>query len=267
MHDAGLPAHRRADEGRTRAERSRTTARLLTLAQNSSDEGRRSALLDEVVLVNRPVARAIAARYRGRGVSTQDLEQTALEGLVKAVHRFDPSIRTDLLTYAVPTIRGEITRYFRDHGWMVRPPRRIQEMQWQIGRSTELLSGQLGRNPSAQEISDDLGCDESAVREAMAAFGSYSPVSLDGPLPEFPELTWADTLLTDDTDATDLADARAALGAAVRSLGPRDRRILFLRFFEDRSQSEIGAALGVTQMQVSRLLTRILRDLRSEMAA
>jgi RNA polymerase sigma-B factor len=267
MHETGMPAHRRPEEGLTRAERARTTARLLTLAHNTADDVRRAALLDEVVLVNRPVARAIAARYRGRGVTTEDLEQTAYEGLVKAVRRFDPSIRSDLLTYAVPTIRGEITRYFRDHGWMVRPPRRIQEMQWQIGRSTELLSGRLGRSPSTQELCADIGCEESAVNEALAAFGSFHPISLEGPLPEFPELTWADTLLTDDTDATAVADMRAALGAAVRTLEARDRRILFLRFFEDRSQTEIGTVLGVTQMQVSRLLARILRDLRAELAA
>jgi RNA polymerase sigma-B factor len=262
MHETS----RQAGDLSAHADRSRATARLLAEAHASGEE-QRGRLLQEVVLVNRPVARAIASRYRGRGVSTQDLEQIAYEGLVKAVHRFDPSVRSDLLTYAVPTIRGEITRHFRDHGWMVRPPRRIQEMQWQITRSTERLSSELGRTPTDAEISVDLGCDEAAVSEALRAFGSFNPVSLDRPLLDSSDLTLADTLTTDDQAALDVAEARAGLGPALRQLDARDRRILFMRFFEDKTQAEIGQTLGITQMQVSRLLTRILRELRGELAA
>jgi RNA polymerase sigma-B factor len=176
-------------------------------------------------------------------------------------------VRPDLLTYAVPTIRGEITRHFRDHGWMVRPPRRIQEMQWQITRSSERLSSELGRTPTGQEISDDLGCEEAAVSEAVQAFGSFSPVSLDRLALESGDLTLGDLLTTDDQDEMHFVEARVGLGPALRRLGARERRILFMRFFEDRTQTEIAEVLGVTQMQVSRLLSRILRDLRGELAA
>src|SRR6187551_1267242 len=130
------PPHDPNDAGAlTRAERSRRTGELMRRAHSTQDEGLRSELLDEVILLNRCVAEAVANRYRGRGVSEEDLHQSAFEGLVKAVHRFDPTIRPDLLTYAVPTIRGEVQRWFRDQGWMVRPPRRLQDLQWQVGRS------------------------------------------------------------------------------------------------------------------------------------
>jgi RNA polymerase sigma-B factor len=142
----------------TRAERSERTRELLVAAQDTDNEVERDRLLDEVVLINRGVAEAVAARYRGRGVPAEDLQQAAYEGLIKAVHKFDPSVRPDLLTYAVPTIRGEVQRWFRDQSWMVRPPRRIQELQWRISRSIDHLSQDLGRPPSDQEVSDDVGC-------------------------------------------------------------------------------------------------------------
>src|SRR4051812_39456004 len=135
----------------SRAERAAATERLLLAAHATDDEQERARLLDEVVVANLSVAQAVASRYRNRGVSEEDLTQAGYEGLVKAVHKFDPSVRPDLLTYAVPTIRGEIQRYFRDHSWAVRPPRRIQEMQWRISRCIEHLSQELGREPSDDE--------------------------------------------------------------------------------------------------------------------
>ena len=129
--------------GRTRAaraERARRTEELFRQVAETDDPARRQALLDEVVLINRCVAEAVAARYRGRGVPQEDLEQSAFEGLVRAVHKFDPTVRPDLLTYAVPTIRGEVQRWFRDQSWMVRPPRSIQEMQWKVSRSASQRS-------------------------------------------------------------------------------------------------------------------------------
>jgi RNA polymerase sigma-B factor len=248
----------------SRAERSRRTHELLTEAHETADPARRAELLDEVIVLNRGVAEAVANRYRGRGVATDDLHQAALEGLVKAVHKFDPGVRPDLLTYAVPTIRGEVQRWFRDQSWMVRPPRRLQELQWRVSRSIDSLSQELGREPSDAEISEDIGCSKKEYGEAVQSFGCFQPPSLDRPVGDDPSLTLGDLLQAEDDRSA--AEARAALGPAVRTLSERDRRVLFLRYFEDSSQKEIGLELGVTQMQVSRLLERILRDLRLRIA-
>ncbi|RYP79555.1 sigma-70 family RNA polymerase sigma factor, partial [Nocardioides guangzhouensis] len=121
---------------------------LLETAAVTTDPVERQRLLDEVVLLNADVAESVASRYRGRGIPTDDLRQVAYEGLVKAVHRFDPARRHDFLSFAVPTIRGEVQRYFRDQGWTVRPPRRIQDLQWRLHRAIEELSQDLGREPN-----------------------------------------------------------------------------------------------------------------------
>jgi RNA polymerase sigma-B factor len=248
----------------TRAERSERTRTLLEDAQRARSERKREELLDEVVLINRGVAEAVAARYRGRGVPSEDLQQAAYEGLVKAVHKFDPSVRPDLLTYAVPTIRGEVQRWFRDQSWMVRPPRRIQELQWRISRSIDHLSQDLGRPPSDAEVSKDVGCSADELDEAVQGFGCFQPPSLDLPVGES-GTPMGELLGTDDEREKNLVEAREALAPVVQKLSDRDRRILYLRFIEDQSQSEIGEELGVTQMQVSRLLERIFRTMRAEL--
>jgi RNA polymerase sigma-B factor len=250
----------------TREERSRRTGELLREAHSTDDESHRERLLDEVILVNRCVAEAVANRYRGRGVPEEDLHQAAFEGLVKAVHKFDPTVRPDLLTYAVPTIRGEVQRWFRDQSWMVRPPRRLQELQWRISRSVESLSQELGREPTNTELSEDVGCSEEELSEAVQSYGCFQPPSLDRPVGDESGATLGDVLRTEDEDRS-VVEARVTLGPLLRQLPERDRRILYLRFFEDRSQREIGVELGVTQMQVSRLLERIMRDLRVQIAA
>ncbi|MDP2775538.1 MAG: sigma-70 family RNA polymerase sigma factor, partial [Nocardioides sp.] len=146
--------HRRldGDRGLTRAERSERTASLLEAAAATSDPTETRALLDEVIVINRGVAESVASRYYDRGVDRDDLRQVAYEGLTKAVRRFDPGTRNDLLTFAVPTIRGELLRYFRDRGWTVRPPRRIQDLQWRVNQTIETLEGELGHSPSTAEI-------------------------------------------------------------------------------------------------------------------
>ncbi len=249
----------------SRAERSRRTSELLLEAHATDDLARRDALLDEVVLLNRGVAQAVANRYRGRGVATEDLHQAAYEGLVKAVHKFDPTVRPDLLTYAVPTIRGEVQRWFRDQSWMVRPPRRLQEMQWKVSRSIETLEQELGREPTDSELTRQLGCSREELDATVQSFGCFQPPSLDRAVGGGNGTTLAD-LVTEEQHEQDAVEARATLAPVVRRLPERDRRILYLRFFQDKSQQEIGSELGVTQMQVSRLLERILRDLRTQIA-
>ena len=248
----------------TRLERSERTDVLLREAQATTDPAHRERLLDEAVTINLGVAEAVANRYRNRGVAAEDLHQAAYEGLVKAVHKFDPTVRPDLLTYAVPTIRGEVQRWFRDQSWMVRPPRRLQERQWQVNRSMERLTQALGRQPTEEELTDDVGCTRAELAEAEAAYGCFQPPSLDRPVGgDDASPTLGDAIADPDEGDRAAAEARATLGPVVSRLNARDQRIIYLRFFEDQSQKDIGAELGVTQMQVSRLIQRILDDLRA----
>jgi RNA polymerase sigma-B factor len=236
----------------------------MTLIEHCTDAQEIRRLQDEVVLLNKCVADALAARYRDRGVALEDLQQAASEGLIKAVRRFDPSLHHDLLTYAVPTIRGELQRHFRDHSWTVRPPRRIQELQFQITRAVGMLAQDQGREPLPGDIADFLGVDEAEVLQALQASGCFQPASLDRPAAESSDTTLGD-LLPDSEEDLEASEARVSLAPVVRALAERDRRILYLRFFEDCTQEEIGQRIGVSQMQVSRLLNRILGDLRQQL--
>lgn len=263
-HDEGSDSR---DRGR--ADRSRRTAELLDLSTRVTGEQRR-LLLDRVVLLNLEVAEAVAARYRGRGLAHADLVQAAYEGLVKAVHRFAPSSGNDLLTFAVPTVRGEVRRHFRDHGWSVRPPRRIQELQWRARRCTERIQHERGRPPATAELAAELGVSEAECREAMSMAGCYQPTSLDLPVGRGPTGTMSlGDALGDPSERSgyDTAEARVMLRPVLARLGDRDRRIVRLRFFEDRTQQQIAHALGVTQTQISKLLARILHGLRQELGA
>lgn len=252
---------RSSDCGLSRSERAYQTRALLRAAQGTEDRDEAAQLRSRVVLINRGVAEAVASRYRNRGIAQDDLNQVAFEGLTKAVARFDPELRNDLLTFAVPTIRGELQRYFRDHGWTVRPPRRIQEVQGHANVAIRDLEQSLGREPQDAEVADRLGITAREYGEARAALGCFRPTSLDLPVGTDAG-TLGDVLPGTGGEAHDASDARVMLAPVVRRLSERDRRILYLRFFEDRTQGEIGADLGVTQMQVSRLLSRILGDLR-----
>jgi RNA polymerase sigma-B factor len=247
-----------------RTTRAEHTAQLLAAASATSDDAERHRLFDEAVMLNMGVANALAARYRHRGVSIEDLRQVAYLALVKAARGFDSASGHEFLSYAVPTIRGEIKRHFRDHGWSVRPPRRIQELQGRIAIADGELSAALGRSPRPVEVADHLGTSLDDVLEALAADGCFTPTSLDRPVGINGETSIGE-MLGDEDHGRDAAEARLMLGPAVRSLGDRDRRILMLRFFRGWTQQEIAEDIGVTQMQVSRLLSRILDDLRQEL--
>jgi RNA polymerase sigma-B factor len=253
---------------RERELRSLRTAELLERAHATDNAEERRRLLDEVIILNLGVAHAVAARYRQRGVPSEDLDQAAQEGLVKAVQRFDPAQERDLLSYAVPTIRGEVQRHFRDRSWMVRPPRRVQELQWRINQTVGRLGHELGRVPEDAEVCRELGVSEESFREAVAGFGCFQPISLDQPVREL-RPTLGEAIVADLADcgpnSIQAVEARLALAPALATLSERDRRIVYLRFVEEKSQTEIGAELGITQMQVSRLLQRILRDLRRQL--
>lgn len=246
----------------SRAERSRRTDQLLRLAAQATDPDERTALLDEVVVLNCRVADAVAARYRDRGVPLEDLQQAAYEGLVKAVRRFDQAQAEDLLTFAVPTIRGEVLRYFRDRSWMVRPPRRVQELQARVNATIAALYDELGREPLESEVCERLEIEPDEYAEVVSAFGCFNPPSLDRPLGEDPGSATMGDLIADEREEQSAVEARCLLEPAVKHLDDRDQRLLFMRFYEERTQREIGDELGLTQTQVSRLLERVLRDLR-----
>ncbi len=246
-----------------RLPRREATARLLALAAATDDETARHAYQDRVAELNMQVAVDVARRYRSRGVSSDDLEQVAYLGLVKAVRGFDPERATDFLSYAVPTIRGEVRRYFRDHGWVVRPPRTVQQAQARITAVESDLCQELGRAPRPSEIAARLDLDLDLVVEALGANGCFAPTSLDS-TPAEGESAIGDRLGGDDA-SFDSAEARVALKPLLSHLDRRERIMLEMRFFKGSTQSEIGAVLGITQMQVSRLLSALLARLRDEL--
>lgn len=252
-----VPAGRGAGVDRRRC----TAALVARLGRCPSHE--RARLQEQLILLNQGVADSLAARYAGRGVAAEDVRQVACEALVKAVRRFDPTAGKDLLSFAVPTITGEIKRYFRDHGWAVRPPRRVQELQQRLGPVVDALRHELDREPTPEEVAGRLDVGLAEYESALAAYGCFSPLSLDQPRTETGS-TLADGLQADDGSA-EAAEARVMLEPLVRELPLRDRRILYLRFFEDRTQAEIGEDLGITQTQVSRLLSGIYGTLRDSL--
>ena len=251
------------DRSASRVVRRQETARLLSEAAQSTGK-QRDDLLEQVIVLNIGVAHAIAHRYRNRSIPVEDLEQVACMALTRAAQKFDVSQERDFLTYAVPTISGEIKRHFRDHGWTIRPPRRVQEIQSKVIHAYR-HGEESGAPPSAAKLAAELDLPESDVAEALQAEGCFTPVSLDVPVSEDGRAA-IDRLADDETDGNAM-EARLMLSPALRRLSPRDRKILRLRFVEDRTQQEIGDELGVTQMQASRLLKRILETLRQELGS
>ena len=244
--------------------RTERTRELVDLLARCDEETERHELSNELASVNMPIADSVVARYRSRGVATEDLQQVAYLALTKAARRFDPQAGHDFLSFCVPTIRGEVRRYFRDKGWMVRPPRRIQELQQRISQTQRDLSNTLGRPPSTEELAEHLDEQPAAVREALDSHGCFTPTSLDRPVGDDLGSSLGE-LIGEDDDNQSAAEARVVLAPVVRRLSQRDRHILELRFYEGLTQREIADDLGVTQMQVSRLLTRIFRDLRHDL--
>lgn len=249
----------------SRAERRKFTAATLSRAESARDDEERLELLDDVVLANMCVARSIASRYRSRGVSREDLEQVANAALVRAVHQYDGRLASDFLAYAVPSIRGELRRYFRDSGWMVRPPRKVQELQSQVVEEREKQRGDSATAPTHASVARALGVPEDDVAEALAAEGCFTPTSLDTSLGEGGSASLGDLLPDSDDRDREAAEARMVLRPVVRGLSRREQRLLKLRFFEQRTQQEIADEFGVTQTQVSRLLAGVLRDLRKSL--
>jgi len=244
--------------------RSALSARLLQQAARETDLLERKRLQDEVVVLHMGLARAIAARYRGRGIAEEDLAQAAAMALLKAARNFDASLGVEFLSYAVVTMKGEVKRQFRDFGWMVRPPRPIQKLQADVSRAEGELTHELGRSPKVGEVADHLGVPEEAVLEALSADGCFTPTSLDTAVGVDGNGVLGD-LLPGDDNAMSEAETRVMLAPAVRALPEREREVLYLRFFRQQTQAQIAEEIGVTQMQVSRILSRVLAKLRGQL--
>jgi RNA polymerase sigma-B factor len=234
---------------------------LLVEVQSCADAERRAELRRQAVVLTLDLADGVAHRFSGRGMDLEDLVQVARAGLLKAAHGFRCGCGSSFAAYAVPTIAGEIKRHFRDHAWAVRPPRRLQELRAELVREEEHLRQALLRDPTESELARRLGLTPSDVREVHACARAYRAVSLDGP----PGAGAFDVATAGPAVDDAIAD-RDVLARALAGLSDRERLIVRLRFVEERSQSQIGVVLGVSQMQVSRLLAGILRRLREDLA-
>lgn len=223
------------------------------------------AIREELITRFGGLALACARRFSGRGEPIDDLEQVAAVGLVKAVDRFDPQQGYAFSTFAVPTIMGELRRHFRDAGWAVRVPRRTKDLHVRLPEAVEELTRRLARTPRTSEVAEHLGVTEEAVLEAMDAAWAYRPLSLDSPVrgngEDGPAELLGDTLGDFDPDALGV-ERRVQLAQLMGSLDERERRIIFLRFFEELSQSEIAALVGTSQVHVSRLIRASLERMR-----
>jgi len=210
-----------------------------------------------------PLARSLALRYQRSGEPLDDLLQVASLGLVKAIGRFDPDRAVAFSSYAVPTILGEIKRYFRDRTWAVRVPRGLQELSMRVDRAVSALSEELHRSPSVKEIAVAICAVEEDVLEALQAGGAYRAVSFEAPTGGSGDdaATLADSVGVDE-DGFDRAEERATLDALLQAVGAREREVLRLRFEQDMTQAEIGASIGVSQMQISRIIRQALQRLR-----
>ena len=227
----------------------------------------RPALRDAAIEAWLPMAKRLARRYAGRGESLDDLLQTAMVGLIKAVDRFDPDFGTDFVGFAVPTILGEIRRHFRDRGWAIRVPRRLQEMRLAINDAHGVLTHTLGRPPTVADIAAYLGVGEEQVLEGLEGARAYRATSLSAPTRTDSTdgaFELGDTLGAED-HGYELTELHLALGPALEHLTERERRIVTLRFYGNQTQSQIADQVGVSQMHISRMLTAALAKLRTQL--
>ena len=234
--------------------------RLTTLAEESIEYRRQRDMIVERCL---PLADHIACRFRNRGEPVEDLVQVARVGLINAVNRFDADKGAGFVAFAVPTIIGEVRRYFRDHGWSVRVPRRLKELSSQLKRARDELSQRLGRAPTATEIASHLGIDREDVVQAQIASSAYSTLSSDAPVfgDDGDRRSVSDSFGTFDANLEKVVDIET-VRPLLEALPEREQTVLRLRFFENMSQTQIAERLGISQMHVSRLLARSLTKVR-----
>jgi RNA polymerase sigma-B factor len=245
--------------------RTEDAVRLIqAFATMDADARSRDGLRGRVIEAWLPLAQHLARRYLGRGEAADDLVQVALVGLIKSVDRYDADHGVDFPAFAVPTILGELKRHFRDRAWAIRVPRRLQELRMSITAANNVLSHTLGRAPTIADVAAHLGVSEDDVLEGLEGARAYSATSLSTPIGDEDGQELGDTLGADD-HGFELTELRIALGPAMASLSEREQRIVSLRFHGNRTQAEIAEQIGISQMHVSRLLTKALQKLRRQM--
>ncbi|MGW7263583.1 RNA polymerase sigma factor SigF [Streptomyces sp. NPDC054842] len=244
----------------------RSGARLMfiELRKLSDSSAEYAELRNQLVRMHLPLVEHLARRFRNRGEPLDDLTQVATIGLIKSVDRFDPERGVEFSTYATPTVVGEIKRHFRDKGWAVRVPRRLQELRLALTTATAELSQQHGRSPTVHELAEKLAISEEEVLEGLESANAYSTLSLDVPDTDDESPAVADTLGAED-EALEGVEYRESLKPLLEDLPPREKRILLLRFFGNMTQSQIAQEVGISQMHVSRLLARTLAQLREKL--
>ena len=247
-------------------DRTRERELLVMIAELPADDPRRLAARDEIVTMHLPLAAFLARRFRDRGESLDDLTQVATIGLLKAVDRFEPERGLEFSTFATPTMVGEIKRHFRDKGWAIRVPRRLQELRIAISRATAELSQSTGRSPTVAELAAHLQVTEEDILEGMESAQAYATLSLDASSSDSMEdgASLAETLGAEDPGLGEV-EARETLHPLLARLAPRERRIIHMRFYENMTQAQIAEQIGVSQMHVSRLLTKSLAQMRTGM--
>ncbi|NUR04100.1 MAG: RNA polymerase sigma factor SigF [Streptomyces sp.] len=244
----------------------RSGARAMFIELRSLKDGspEYAELRNKLVRMHLPLVEHLARRFRNRGEPLDDLTQVATIGLIKSVDRFDPERGVEFSTYATPTVVGEIKRHFRDKGWAVRVPRRLQELRLALTTATAELSQQHGRSPTVHELAEKLAISEEEVLEGLESANAYSTLSLDVPDTDDESPAVADTLGAED-EALEGVEYRESLKPLLEDLPPREKRILLLRFFGNMTQSQIAQEVGISQMHVSRLLARTLAQLREKL--
>lgn len=236
------------------------------LAEFDVDDPRRITVREDLIRRCLPLAEHIARKYAARGENFDDLLQTARVGMVAAVDRFDPHYGASFLAFAVPTIMGEVRRHFRDYTWSVRVPRRLKEIQYTMAPAIDLLSQRLGRMPRADEIARELDADLVEITQALIARNCYQTSTLDGHITSDSDgapLSLWDTLGAEQSEFCTVED-RMTVQPLIAALPERDHQVLIMRFFEFKSQIQIAEQLGVSQMQVSRILSGLLNMLREQ---
>nr|WP_162931401.1 RNA polymerase sigma factor SigF [Streptomyces sporangiiformans] len=245
-------------------DRSGARAKFIELRKLRDGSPEYAELRNQLVRMHLPLVEHLARRFRNRGEPLDDLTQVATIGLIKSVDRFDPDRGVEFSTYATPTVVGEIKRHFRDKGWAVRVPRRLQELRLALTTATAELSQQHGRSPTVHELAEKLAISEEEVLEGLESANAYSTLSLDVPDTDDESPAVADTLGAED-EALEGVEYRESLKPLLEDLPPREKRILLLRFFANMTQSQIAQEVGISQMHVSRLLARTLAQLREKL--
>ncbi|WP_329567539.1 SigB/SigF/SigG family RNA polymerase sigma factor [Kitasatospora sp. NBC_01266] len=261
---AALPVQGSGQHRTAAPDREAARALFVRLAELPEGSAERVELRNQLVRMHIPLVEHLARRFRNRGEPLDDLTQVATIGLIKSVDRFDHERGVEFSTYATPTIVGEIKRHFRDKGWAVRVPRRLQELRLSLTTATSELSQRHGRSPTVHELAEHLGISEEDVLEGLESANAYSTLSLDVPDSDDESPAVADTLGATD-EALEGVEYRESLKPLLAQLPQREQKILVLRFFRNMTQSQIAAEVGISQMHVSRLLARTLAQLRDKL--